>query len=137
MVGIGFMMLGMGLWSLLRRLQGAKLYHDRWLHRVALLMTPSGFLAVLAGWITTEVGRQPYTVYGVLTTAQSVSPVAAPAVGASLLAFIIIYFFVYAAGVFYLLRLAKEPPDGANPEIERGPMHAAGITPGPALAAGE
>ena len=137
MVGIGFMMLGMGLWSLLRRLQGAKLYHDRWLHRAALLMTPSGFLAVLAGWITTEVGRQPYTVYGVLTTAQSVSPVAAPAVGASLLAFIIIYFFVYAAGVFYLLRLAKEPPDGANPEIERGPMHAAGITPGPALAAGE
>ena len=137
MVGIGFMMLGMGLWSLLRRLQGAKLYHDRWLHRVAVLMTPSGFLAVLAGWITTEVGRQPYTVYGVLTTAQSVSPVAAPAVGASLLAFIIIYFFVYAAGVFYLLRLAKEPPDGANPEIERGPMHAAGITPGPALAAGE
>ena len=137
MVGIGFMMLGMGLWSLLRRLQGAKLYHDRWLHRAALLMTPSGFLAVLAGWITTEVGRQPYTVYGVLTTAQSVSPVAAPAVGASLLAFIIIYFFVYAAGVFYLLRLAKELPDGANPEIERGPMHAAGITPGPALAAGE
>ena len=137
MVGIGFMMLGMGLWSLLRRLQGAKFYHDRWLHRAALLMTPSGFLAVLAGWITTEVGRQPYTVYGVLTTAQSVSPVAAPAVGASLLAFIIIYFFVYAAGVFYLLRLAKEPPDGANPEIERGPMHAAGITPGPALAAGE
>ena len=137
MVGIGFMMLGMGLWSLLRRLQGAKLYHDRWLHRAAVLMTPSGFLAVLAGWITTEVGRQPYTVYGVLTTAQSVSPVAAPAVGASLLAFIIIYFFVYAAGVFYLLRLAKEPPDVANPDIERGPMHAAGITPGPALAAGE
>lgn len=137
MVGIGFAMLGVGLWSLLRRFQGTKLYQDRWLHRVALLMTPAGFIAVLAGWITTEVGRQPYTVYGVLTTAQSISPVAAPAVGASLLAFVIIYFAVYAAGIFYLLRLFKKPPDDTKPEIENGPMHASGITPGPALAAGE
>lgn len=137
MVGIGFMMLGVGLWGLWRRFQGTKLYQDRWLHRAALLMWPSGFVAVLAGWTTTEVGRQPYTVYGLLTTAQSISPVAAPAVGASLLAFIIVYFFVYAAGIFYLLRLARKPPDGAKPDIERGPMHAAGITPGPALAAGE
>jgi cytochrome d ubiquinol oxidase subunit I len=137
MVGIGFVMLGVGLWSLLRRLQGAKLYQDRWLHRVALLMTPAGFVAVLAGWITTEVGRQPYTVYGLLTTAQSISPVAAPAVGASLLAFIIVYFAVYAAGIFYLLRLFGKSPDGANPELEHGHMHAAGIAPGPAMAAGE
>ena len=137
MVGIGFMMLGIGLWSLLRRWQGVALYKDRWLHWASLVMLPSGFVAVLAGWTTTEVGRQPYTVYGLLTTAQSVSPVAAPAVGASLLAFIFVYFFVYAAGIFYLMRLAKKPPDGANANLEQRPMHAAGINPGPVMAAGE
>ena len=137
MVGIGFAMLAVGLWSSLRRWQGVALYQDRWLHRVALVMTPSGFVAVLAGWITTEVGRQPYTVYGLLTTAQSISPVAAPAVAASLLAFIIVYFFVYAAGIFYLLRLAKTPPDFASPDMINAPMMAAGTMPGPALATGE
>jgi cytochrome bd ubiquinol oxidase subunit I len=137
MVGIGFLMLGIGLWSLLRRWQGAALYQDRWLHRASLIMLPSGFVAVLAGWTTTEVGRQPYTVFGLLTTAQSISPVAAPAVGASLLAFIVVYFFVYAAGIFYLFRLAKKPPDGAKPDMEPMPMRATGITPGPAMAAGE
>jgi cytochrome bd ubiquinol oxidase subunit I len=137
MVGIGFAMLAVGVWSSLRRWQGVALYQDRWLHRVALVMTPSGFVAVLAGWITTEVGRQPYTVYGLLTTAQSISPVAAPAVGASLLAFIIVYFFVYAAGIFYLLRLAKTQPDFASPDMINAPMMAAGTVPGPALAAGE
>jgi cytochrome bd ubiquinol oxidase subunit I len=137
MVGIGFAMLGVGLWSLLRRFQSTKLYEDRWLHRASLAMTPAGFIAVLAGWITTEVGRQPYTVYGVLTTAESISPIAAPAVGASLVAFIIIYFAVFGAGVFYLLRLFGKSPDYVPPDIERGPMKAAGITPGPALDAAE
>jgi cytochrome d ubiquinol oxidase subunit I len=137
MVGIGFAMLGIGLWSLLRRLKEDRLYEDRWLHRIALLMTPSGFIAVLAGWITTEVGRQPYTIYGLLTTAQSASPIAAPAIAASLVAFIIVYFAVFGAGVFYILRLCGKSPDSAEPDIEPGPTHAAGINPGPALKAGE
>ena len=137
MVGIGFAMLGMGLWSLLRRRQYGRLYEDRWLHRAALLMTPSGFIAVLAGWITTEVGRQPYTIYGLLTTAQSASPIEAPAIAASLIAFIIVYFAVFGAGVFYILRLCGKSPDSAEPDIEPGPSHAAGINPGPALKAGE
>lgn len=137
MVGIGFLMLGIGIWSLLRRLQKDKLYEDRWLHRAALLMGPSGFVAVLAGWVTTEVGRQPYTVYGLLTTAKSASPIAAPAVATSLVAFIIVYFFVFGAGVFYILRLCGKSPDHVAPEIEHGPSHAAGINPGPALKARE
>ena len=137
MVGIGFAMLGIGLWSLLRRLQKGKLYEDRWLHWAALLMTPAGFVAVLAGWITTEVGRQPYTIYGLLTTAQSASPIAAPAIGASLMAFIIVYFAVFGAGAFYILRLCGKSPDSVEPDIEHGPTHAAGINPGPALKAGE
>jgi cytochrome d ubiquinol oxidase subunit I len=136
MVGIGFAMLGMGLWSLLRRLQKDKLYEDLWLHRAALFMTPSGFMAVLAGWITTEVGRQPYTIYGLLTTAQSASPIAAPAVATSLVAFIVVYFFVFGAGVFYILRLCGKSPDRVDPEMH-GPSHAAGINPGPVLKAGE
>ena len=76
-----------------------------WLHRAAILMGPSGFVAVLAGWITTEVGRQPYTVYGLLRTADSASPIEAPAVAASLIAFIVVYFILFGAGTFYLLQL--------------------------------
>ncbi len=63
MVGIGFAMLGLGLWSLIARIRG-KLYDWPWLHRAAILLGPSGFVAVIAGWVTTEVGRQPWTVYG-------------------------------------------------------------------------
>ena len=71
----------------------------------ALAMGPAGFVAVLAGWITTEVGRQPFTVYGLLRTADAASPLAAPAVASSLIAFVIVYFAVFTAGVIYILRL--------------------------------
>src|SRR5258708_10325454 len=63
MVGIGFLMLGLGLLSLYARWKD-KLYQARWLHLYALAMGPAGFLAVLAGWFTTEVRRQPFTLYG-------------------------------------------------------------------------
>src|SRR3546814_3683240 len=76
MVALGFAMAGLGLWSLVARLRGT-LYDGRVLLWCSVLMAPSGFGAVLAGWITTEVGRQPWTVYNVLTTAESVSPLAA------------------------------------------------------------
>jgi cytochrome d ubiquinol oxidase subunit I len=95
-----------------------------------LAMGPAGFAAVLAGWFTTEVGRQPFTVYGLLRTADSASPLAAPAVGSSLLGFVIVYFIVYAAGLTYLFRLMAQPPHPG----EQGPQgdlptRAAGITP--------
>ncbi|MGC1487701.1 MAG: cytochrome ubiquinol oxidase subunit I [Albidovulum sp.] len=109
MVGLGFAMLGLGVWSLWARAR-RRLYAAPWLHRAAILMGPSGFVALLAGWITTEVGRQPFTVYGLMRTADSIGPVAAPAVAASLLAFIIVYFFVFGAGIFYLFRLMSAPP---------------------------
>ena len=73
-------------------------------------MGPSGFVALTAGWITTETGRQPYTVYGLLRTADSVSPIAAPAVGASLVAFVVVYFVVFGAGIWYMFRLLAQPP---------------------------
>ncbi|MFN3891849.1 MAG: cytochrome ubiquinol oxidase subunit I [Beijerinckiaceae bacterium] len=132
MVGLGVLMLVIGLWSLLRRAQG-RLYSDRKLLRSVVLMGPSGFVAVIAGWIVTEVGRQPYTVYGLLRTADSVSPVAAPAVGASLTAFIIVYFAIFGAGAFYVLRLMGMRPEGGPPDEDRGPIRTAGITPAPAV----
>src|SRR6202023_3848011 len=104
MVGMGFLMVGLGLLSLWSRWRGT-LYQSRLLHMFAMAMGPAGFIAVLAGWITTETGRQPFTVYGLLRTAESTSPLAAPAVGSSLIAFVIVYFAVFATGVFYILRL--------------------------------
>jgi cytochrome bd ubiquinol oxidase subunit I len=128
MVGLGFLMLGLGVWSLWARYRKT-LYDSPMLHRASVLMGPSGFVAVLAGWYTTEVGRQPYTVYGLLRTSDSLSNVDAQAVGASLLAFIVVYFLVFGAGTFYILRLMWKAPLGDDGELEQGPTRAAGITP--------
>jgi cytochrome d ubiquinol oxidase subunit I len=133
MVGIGFAMLGIGLCSLWGRVRG-RLYDMPLLHRAAVLMGPSGFAAVLAGWITTEVGRQPYVIYGVLRTADAASPLDAPAVAASLLAFILVYFTVFGIGVWYILKLMGKPPHAGEQGIKHGdvgPIRTAGITPGP------
>lgn len=134
MIGVGVGMLVIGMWSLLARLWG-RLYEARLLHWAALLMGPSGFLAVLAGWITTEVGRQPYTVYGLLRTSESVSGIAAPAVQASLIAFFLVYLTVFGAGTVYVLQLMGKPPhaDAGGPDPHM-PQRAAGIAPGPAMA---
>lgn len=128
MVAIGFAMLGVGLFSLWCRWKGT-LHTNDWLHRAALVMGPSGFVAVLAGWITTEVGRQPYTVYGHLLTADSISAIAAPAVAASLIAFIIVYFIVFGAGTYYILRLMGRLPRDPLPDLDDGPIRSSGITP--------
>ena len=134
MVGIGMLMLGIGMLSLYARWKG-KLYQWRWLQIYALAMGPAGFIAVLAGWFTTEVGRQPFTVYGLLRTADSASPLAAPAVGSSLIAFVIVYFIVYAAGLTYLFRLMAVPPHpGEEGPSSDMPAHAAGITPAAGVA---
>jgi cytochrome d ubiquinol oxidase subunit I len=128
MVGIGMLMALVGFWSLWCRNKGT-LYNSTWLQRVSVLMAPSGFVAVLAGWITTEVGRQPYTVYGLLTTAESVAPIEAPAVRASLIAFVLVYFAVFGAGTFYLLRMMSKTPHGDQDWDIEGPTRTAGITP--------
>jgi cytochrome d ubiquinol oxidase subunit I len=123
MVGLGVLMLGLGLWGLWARARG-RLYERGLLHRLALAMGPAGFVAVLAGWITTEVGRQPFTVYGLMRTSESLSPVAAPAVAASLAAFVVVYFFVFGAGIFYLLRLMSEAPGAHLDRSAEGPVRA-------------
>ena len=132
MVGLGLAMLGLGLWSLLARARG-RLYDSPLLHRAAVALGPAGFVAVIAGWVTTEVGRQPYTVYGQLLTADSLSPLAAPAVGASLVAFAIVYFIVFGAGAFYVVRMMARSPTVQEIEPPHTPQHAAGITPAAAI----
>ena len=130
MVGLGFSMLGLGAWAAWNWYRG-RLYDNRALLRTALAMGPAGFVAVVSGWVTTEVGRQPWTVYGYLSTADSVSPIELPAVATSLIAFIVIYFAVFGAGTYYILRLMRQPPEAGTPEKDVAPIRTAGITPAP------
>lgn len=135
MVGLGMLMLGLGAFSILARVRRS-LYDWPLLHRFALVMGPAGFVAVLAGWVTTEVGRQPFTVYGLLRTAHSAAPLDAPAVAASLLAFVIVYFVVFSAGTGYILKLMSHAPHPGEPGLEETPdqpIRTAGITPAPGI----
>ncbi len=117
MVGIGLAMFGLGMTSLWLR-HRRRLHDARRFLRIAVVMGPAGFIAVLAGWITTEVGRQPYAVYGLLTTAHAASPAGASVVGGSLLGFIVVYLAAFGVGIFYILRLMNTAPvaeaDGAT-----------------------
>ncbi len=82
-------------------------------------MGPSGLIALLAGWITTEVGRQtPGVVYGVLRTADAVSPLSSQQVGTSLLIFVIVYFLVFGSGVYYMLKLMAKGPGAGDQAAE-------------------
>lgn len=125
-------MLGLGIWALVLRLCST-MYDRKWLHRAAVAMGPAGFVAVLAGWITTEVGRQPWTVYGLLSTTDSVAPIEAPAVASSLIAFIVVYFVLFGAGTFYILRLMNRRLEDRIPLTSIGPIRTAGTTPAPAV----
>jgi cytochrome d ubiquinol oxidase subunit I len=126
MVGLGLAMLALGIWALVARLRG-RLYESPLLLRLALVMGPSGFVAVIAGWITTEVGRQPYTVYGLLRTVDSASPLAAPAVAASLIAFVIVYFAVFGIGTWYILKLIAAGVHQGEHEDDGAPMRTGGV----------
>ena len=110
MVGLGVAMIFTGLVGALLFLT-KKLYDNRPFQLWCMAMMPSGFIALLAGWFVTEVGRQPYTVYGVLRTSESVSPVLGEHVALSLLAFIVVYTFVFGMGSYYILRLIGKGPD--------------------------
>lgn len=126
MVGIGMLMVLVGTVSLFLRWR-RKLYDAPLFHLAAMLMGPSGFVAVLAGWITTEVGRQPYTVYGHLMTSDSIAPVEAPAVAASLIAFIVVYFALFGAGTLYILKMMNKEPGEVRP-LPETPTRTAGTT---------
>jgi cytochrome bd ubiquinol oxidase subunit I len=114
MAGLGFLMLFVGFCGAALLITG-RLDKARWYHMLHVAMIPSGFIAVLAGWFTAEVGRQPFTVYGLLRTSESVSPIAAQSVGLSLLVFIGVYLCVFGAGVFYIIREIISGPGDVEP----------------------
>jgi len=115
MVGLGLLMILAGLCGLFLRWRG-RLYDAPLFLRFVAAMGPSGFVAIVAGWITTEVGRQPWLVYGLMRTAEGRSPIAAPAVAGSLAAFVVVYVLVFGAGIYYLLRLMAQPPQADESE---------------------
>ncbi len=107
MVGLGVLMILIGLTSATQYARG-KLFESRWLYLWWMAMMPSGFIALLAGWFVTEIGRQPYVAYGVIRTAQAVSPaLVGPQVAWSLLCFVVIYILVFGAGSYYILKLIR------------------------------
>ncbi len=108
MVGLGFLMIFLSLTSAVQYLRG-KLFNSAIMQGFWMLMMPSGFVAVLAGWFVTEVGRQPFTVYGVVRTTESVSPaIIRSEVGLSLLAFVVMYTLVFGAGSYYIIKLIRK-----------------------------
>jgi cytochrome bd ubiquinol oxidase subunit I len=109
MVGLGVLMLLLGVWSLLLRYRRT-LYQSKLFLRFAVAMGPSGLIAILAGWFTTEIGRQPWVVYGVMRTKDAVSNHSALALSTTLLVFIVIYIAVFGTGVSYMLRLVAAGP---------------------------
>ncbi|MBB2202229.1 cytochrome ubiquinol oxidase subunit I [Gluconacetobacter tumulisoli] len=124
MVGLGVLMMLVGLWSLWHR-RNSTLFLSPSFHRVALCMAPAGFLALLCGWVTTEVGRQPWTVYGLLRTADSVSPISLSSMVVSMTVFVIVYVLVFGAGLGILVQmLGREPEEG---EHDADPSHASDI----------
>ncbi|MFD0937241.1 cytochrome ubiquinol oxidase subunit I [Methylobacterium trifolii] len=122
MVALGMAMLGLSLWSLLLRRRGT-LFTNRWFLTCAMLMTPSGFGAVLFGWFTAEIGRQPYIVYGHLRTADAVSPLTTNAVTASLVAFLIAYTIIFGFGSYYLAKLLRKGPEPLEEAVRGGDLH--------------
>ena len=111
MVAIGMMMMLVGLFSAYKYFKKQQFNPQSvWFHRLWMMMTPLGFVALLAGWFVTETGRQPWTVYGVIRTAESMSPLAAQQVATTLIGFIVLYVLVFGAGSFYILRLIAHGP---------------------------
>jgi cytochrome d ubiquinol oxidase subunit I len=114
MIGIGLLMLAAAWGGLVQLLRG-KLTETRWLLRLLPWMIPSGFIALLAGWFTTEIGRQPYVVYGLMRTADAVSALPGASVATTLLMFIAVYGGVFGAGVYYITRLVRTGPLEVEP----------------------
>ena len=133
MVGLGLLMLLQALTSLLLRFK-KNLYEAKWFLRYAFLMGPAGVIAILAGWYTTEIGRQPWVVYGLMRTKDAVSNHSALTLSISLLLFIIVYFLVFGTGISYLFKLMaqgpskdenKAPLDDSNVHSPARPLSAA------------
>ena len=109
MVGMGVLMILAGLWSLWLRTRG-RLYQSRAFLILIQWMGPVGLIALIAGWITTEMGRQPWVIYGVMRTADASSPQSTAQMGLTLILFVLVYFSVFSLGIMYMMRLVRKGP---------------------------
>lgn len=108
MVGLGILMMLLSFASAIQYARN-RLYDSKLLQRCWLFMLPSGFLALLSGWFVTEIGRQPFTVFGMVRTSQSVSPaLVGPQVAWSLTAFIVLYSLIFGAAIYYIIKIIKK-----------------------------
>ncbi|HCB0663869.1 TPA: cytochrome ubiquinol oxidase subunit I [Klebsiella pneumoniae] len=109
MVGMGVLMIALGICSAWLRYR-RRLYHSRPFQWFALCMGPAGLIALVAGWVTTEMGRQPSVIYGLLRTRDAVSLHSTLQMAISLLVFIVVYCAVFGVGYYYIFRLIKKGP---------------------------
>jgi cytochrome d ubiquinol oxidase subunit I len=110
MVGVGLLMLATAVWGLWLRWRG-RLYSSAAFQNACIAMLPAGFVAVLAGWTVTEVGRQPWVVYGLMRTRDAVTPsLTGSDVLISFALYLVVYVAVFGAGIFYMVRLARAGP---------------------------
>jgi cytochrome bd ubiquinol oxidase subunit I len=110
MVAIGVAMLATGIAAIYLNFR-KKLFTTKWFQTWCMLMTPSGFIALLSGWFVTEIGRQPYVVYGFLKTKDAASVLSSEQVMFSLISFVVVYLIIFSAATFYILRLLKKGPE--------------------------
>jgi cytochrome d ubiquinol oxidase subunit I len=123
MVGIGFLMLALVLVGNLLRRRG-RVYENTLFLRTCEFFAPAGFIAVVAGWVVTEVGRQPWTVYGLLRTADSVSPsLTGLNVLLSFIGYIVVYLVIFPAGLIIMARIVRRGPDATVPDMPIGGGH--------------
>ncbi len=116
MVAIAFVMLFVVIAGQVMRL-GGRVYRSVWFLRLCQWTAPLGFIAVIAGWTTTEVGRQPWTVYGLLRTADSVSPsLTGTDVAISLAFYVVVYLIMFPTGIAFMAGLVHRGPHDANLE---------------------
>jgi cytochrome d ubiquinol oxidase subunit I len=113
MVGIGTLLALIGVFYVIVRWRRGRLPDSVWFYRVLVLAGPLSFVALVAGWVTTELGRQPWVVYNVMRTSQAVTGASGVPVGYG--ALVVVYVGVAAGVVWILRRLAKAPLDAAQP----------------------
>ncbi|WP_332821178.1 cytochrome ubiquinol oxidase subunit I [Pseudomonas sp.] len=122
MVGLGVLMILTGLWGLWLRARG-RLYQSRAFLHLAVWMGPSGIIAMLAGWYTTEIGRQPWVIQGLMRTADASSGHSFAQMSLTLALFVVVYFALFGAGLGYMMRLVRKGPvtDEGKQATEGGP----------------
>lgn len=114
MVALGMLMVVLGLFGAWLRWRG-RLYQSRVLARFALWMGPSGLIALLAGWYVTEIGRQPWVVYGLMRTKDAVSNHSAMTLSVGLVVLVVMYLGIFGTGIAYMMRLVRKGPETHDP----------------------